>query len=90
MLKNSSTLAVSVPINVSIKLDLVSVNGSRETYFVDALLLVDWTMTIPFFFFFIHCYLETLQHLGHIVSRIFGCIPEGCVFLLLCSQCFNC
>ena len=34
--------------------------------------------------FFFHCYLETLQHLGHIASRIFGCIPEGCVFLLLC------
>ena len=37
MLKNSSTLAVSVPINISIKLGFVSVNGSRETYFVDAL-----------------------------------------------------
>ena len=37
MLKNSSTLAVSVPVNVSIKLDFVSVNGPRETYFVDAL-----------------------------------------------------
>ena len=34
--------------------------------------------------FFNHCYLETLQHLGHIASRVFGCIPEGCVFLLLC------
>ena len=33
---------------------------------------------------FFHCHLETLQHLGHIASRIFGCIPEGCVFLLLC------
>ena len=37
--------------------------------------------------FFIHCYLETLQHLGQIASRVFGCVPEGCVFLLLCSQC---
>ena len=37
MLKNSSTLAVSVPINRSIKLGFVSVNGQRETYFVDAL-----------------------------------------------------
>ena len=37
-----------------------------------------------FSLFFIHCYLETLQHLGHIAPRIFGCIPEGCVFLLLC------
>ena len=26
-------------------------------------------------FFFIHCYLETLQHLGHIASRAFGCVP---------------
>ena len=37
MLKNSSTLAVSVPINVSTKLGFVSVNVPRETYFVDAL-----------------------------------------------------
>ena len=35
MLKNSSALAVSVPINLSIKLSFVSVNGSGETYFVD-------------------------------------------------------
>ena len=31
-------------------------------------------------------FLETLQRLGHIVSRIFGCIPGGCVFLLLCIR----
>ena len=37
MSKNSSTLAVSVPINLLIKLGFVSVNGPRETYFVDAL-----------------------------------------------------
>ena len=37
MLKNSSKLAVSVPINLSIKLSFVSVNNLRETYFVDAL-----------------------------------------------------
>ena len=37
MLKNFSTLAVSVPINISIKLDFISVNGTRETYFMDAL-----------------------------------------------------
>ena len=36
MLKNSSTLAVSVPINLSIKLGFVSANGPRETYFIDA------------------------------------------------------
>ena len=41
-LKNSSTLAVSVPINLSIKLGVVYVNGPRETYFVDALLYVIW------------------------------------------------
>ena len=40
MLKNSSTLAVSVPINLSIKLGFVSDNGSRETYFVDALIMI--------------------------------------------------
>ena len=32
MLKNSSTLAVSVPINLSIKFGFVSVNGPGETY----------------------------------------------------------
>ena len=35
--KNSSTLAVSVPVNVSIKLSFVFVNGPREIYFVDPL-----------------------------------------------------
>ena len=34
MLKNSSTLAVSVPLNLSIKLDFISVNGPMEIYFV--------------------------------------------------------
>ena len=37
MLKNSSTLAVSVPINISIILGFVPVNGPMETYFVNAL-----------------------------------------------------
>ena len=37
MLKNSSTLAVSVPINIFIKFGVVSANGPRETYFMDAL-----------------------------------------------------
>ena len=32
MLKHSSTLAVSVPINLSIELGFVSVNDRRETY----------------------------------------------------------
>ena len=36
MLKNSSTLAVCVPINLCIKWGFVSVNGPMETYFVDA------------------------------------------------------
>ena len=47
MLKNSSTLAVglSVPINLSIKLGFVSVNGPRETYFVDTLLIKDFFLT---------------------------------------------
>ena len=35
--KNSSTLAVCVPINISIKSGFVSVNGPRETYFVDVI-----------------------------------------------------
>ena len=37
MLKNSSTLTVSVPINFSIKLGFVSMCGLGETYFVHAL-----------------------------------------------------
>ena len=37
MLKNSLTLAVPVSINLFITFGFVSVNGSRETYFVDAL-----------------------------------------------------
>ena len=36
MLKNSSILAVSVPIILYIKLGFVPVNGPRDTYFVDA------------------------------------------------------
>ena len=36
MLKNRSTLAVSSPITLSIRSGFVFVNGSRETYFVDA------------------------------------------------------
>ena len=35
--KNNSTLSVSVPINISVKLGFVTVNGPRETYFVDPL-----------------------------------------------------
>ena len=37
MLKNSSTIAVSVSITLFIKLGFVPVNGCGETYFVDAL-----------------------------------------------------
>ena len=37
MLKNSSTLAVSVPINIYIKLGCAPVNSHREIYFVDTL-----------------------------------------------------
>ena len=40
MLKNSSTLAVSVAINLCIKLGFVSVNILRETYFVDVLRII--------------------------------------------------
>jgi hypothetical protein len=35
MLKNSRTLAVSVAINISMKLCFVSVNGPREPYLLD-------------------------------------------------------
>ena len=37
MLKNTLTLVVSVPRNLFNKFGFVSVNGRRETYFVDAL-----------------------------------------------------
>ena len=37
MLKNSSILAASVPINLSIKFGFVSVNDHGETYFMDSL-----------------------------------------------------
>ena len=37
ILKNRSTLPVSVPINLFTKCGFVSVNGPRENYFVDAL-----------------------------------------------------
>ena len=37
MLKNSSTLAVCVPIHFTVKLGFVSVNDLRETYLVAAL-----------------------------------------------------
>ena len=37
MLKNSSTLAVPVPVNFSIKLGFVSVNSPNETYLMDVL-----------------------------------------------------
>ena len=37
MLKNSSTLAGCIAINISIELGFISVNGTRETYFVDSL-----------------------------------------------------
>ena len=40
MLKSNSTLAVSVPINLSIKLGFLSVKGRRETYFVDVLCII--------------------------------------------------
>ena len=36
MFKNSSTLDVSVPINLTVKLGFVCVSGPKETYFVDA------------------------------------------------------
>ena len=42
MLKNSSIFAISVSINISIKLDFVSVNVPRETYFVNALRIINW------------------------------------------------
>ena len=45
MLKNSSTLTVPVPITISIKFGIVSVNGPRETYFLDPLRVCEITIT---------------------------------------------
>ena len=42
--KNSSTLAVSVPINLSIKLGIIYVNGLRENYFVDSLRIINLSL----------------------------------------------
>ena len=53
MFKSSSTHAVSVPINVSIKLGFVSVNGPRESYFVDVL----------------HTSLHSITEMSHAVAK---------------------
>ena len=45
-LKYCSSLAVSLPINLSIKLGFVSVNGPREIYFVDALRITKYISII--------------------------------------------
>ena len=34
------------------------------------------------------CYLIRFNIFGHIASRVFGCVPEGCVFLLLRNRSF--
>ena len=44
--ENNPKLAVSVPINLSTTLGLVSVNGPRETYFVDRLRIFPMFVTI--------------------------------------------
>ena len=43
-----------------------------------------------FIYLFFHCcYLEMLQHLwSYRILGSFGVLPEGCVFLLLCSYVF--
>ena len=64
MLRNSSTLSVSVPINLSIKLEFVSVNSPRETYFVDA----------PFVCVYIYIY--TYRVLKNNVYNVSGMIEE--------------
>ena len=55
MLKNSSTLTVSVPI--FIKFGFVSVNGPRENYFVDALcrFCLDFDLFKPDAWFSVRC-----------------------------------
>ena len=34
-------------------------------------------------FFLIHCYLETLQNLGHIASRVFVCTRKLCISIVV-------
>jgi hypothetical protein len=56
MLKNSWTLAVSIAINISMKLCFVSVNGPRETYFVDKICSTNYEIShISIFFIFLLC-----------------------------------
>ena len=47
MLKNSSTLGVFVPINLSIKFGFVSVNGPGKTCFVDVLCILTFARLGP-------------------------------------------
>jgi hypothetical protein len=46
MLKKSRTLAVSVAINISMQLCVVSVHGPRETYFVDEPRTMEQAVTV--------------------------------------------
>ena len=69
MLENSSTLAVSVPINFSIKLGSVTVNGPTETYFVDMLHIYFKYSTLIF-------YINTFQMIASV-----GVVVSMCDYL---------
>ena len=81
MLKNSPTLAVSVPINFSMKFGFVPVNGPRKTYFVDTLCKSLWINRVLFYTFIY----------GH-VSDAEECDERShrtvfvCVFFLFCTS----
>ena len=47
MLQHSSTLAVSVPMNLSVKFGFVSVNDPRESYFLDARRIINDISGLP-------------------------------------------
>ena len=77
MLKNSSILAVSVIIKLSTKLGFVSVNGLRETYFVDVLCNM------------LHC--TGHKYLHHVRINFSSCNYKLCApeigYYLACSAC---
>ena len=70
---------------------LTVVKGGWKDLKVDCFLRIRCFFFYFVYVFFIHCYLETLQHLGHIASRIFWVYTRRlCISIVMCSQCFNC
>ena len=72
ILKNSSKRSVSYPINLSTKLGFISVNGPRETYFVEALPMLQGTKNpLQLFLLILTNYLRLkLRTIGNIERRV--------------------